>query len=205
MTPSARSGFPRRTSADSGGDARERILRTAYRLFSRHGVQAIGINRIIAEAGIAKATLYTHFAAKEDLVLAVLQRREDLWSHGWLEAEITRRARTPRARLLAIFDAFDEWFRRDDYESCLFCNALLETHDQTSPIARASVVHLATVHTLVRNLAEDAGIPDPDNVARQWQLLMLGSITAAAIGDADAARRARDLATLLLDRDDPAH
>ncbi|MEA2219936.1 MAG: hypothetical protein QOJ35_2562, partial [Solirubrobacteraceae bacterium] len=127
-----------------------------------------------------------------------------LWSRGWLEAEIERRADTPRARLLAIFDAFDDWFRRDDYESCLFTSALLETRDRTSPIARASVVHLAYVHTLVRNLAEDAGILDPDDFAHQWQLLMLGSITAAAIGDADAARRARDLATLLLDRESPA-
>jgi AcrR family transcriptional regulator len=192
-------------SADSGSAARERILRTAYRLFSQHGVHAIGINRIIAEAAIAKATLYRHFASKEELVLAVLQLREDLWSVGWLELEIKQRARTPRARLLAIFDAFDEWFRREDYESCLFANALLETHDRTSPIAQASVAHLANVHTLVRDLAEEAGIPDPDSFARQWQLLMLGSITAAAIGDADAARRARDLATLLLARDSPAH
>jgi AcrR family transcriptional regulator len=192
-------------SADSGSAARERILRTAYRLFSQHGVHAIGINRIIAEAAIAKATLYRHFASKEELVLAVLQLREDLWSVGWLELEIKQRAHTPRARLLAIFDAFDEWFRREDYESCLFANALLETHDRTSPIARASVAHLANVHTLVRDLAEEAGIPDPDSFARQWQLLMLGSITAAAIGDADAARRARDLATLLLARDSPGH
>lgn len=203
MNPSARSKSPQPDSADFGSRARERILSTAYRLFSRHGVQAIGINRIIAEAGIAKATLYTHFASKEELVLAVLQRREDLWVRGWLEAEIMRRARTPRARLLAIFDAFDEWFRRDDYESCLFTSALLETHDRSSPIARASVVHLTTVHALVSNLAEEAGIPDPDDFARQWQLLMLGSITAAAIGDPDAALRARDLATLLLDRDNP--
>ncbi|MEA2219528.1 MAG: hypothetical protein QOJ35_2154 [Solirubrobacteraceae bacterium] len=183
---------------------RERILRTAYRLFSRHGVQAIGINRIVAEAGIAKATLYKHFASKEELVLAVLQRREDLWSHGWLEAEIERRASTPRARLLAIFDAFDEWFRRDDYESCLFASALLEIRDRTSPIARASIVHLAYVHRMIRDLAEGAGIPAPDDFARQWQLIMLGSITAAAIGDADAARRARDVAALLLERESPA-
>jgi AcrR family transcriptional regulator len=198
MTPPARSGPVRRTSLASGSDARERTLRTAYRLFSQHGVQATGVDRIIAEAGIAKATLYKHFGSKEELVLAALRRREDLWSRGWLEREINRRAGTPRTRLLAIFDAFDEWFRRDDYECCLFINTLLETHDRTSPIARASLAHLANVRAFIREQAEEAGIGDPDAFARQWQLLMMGSITAAAAGDPDAARRARDLATLLL-------
>jgi AcrR family transcriptional regulator len=204
MSRSARSEPTPPEDGGSGGDARERTLRTAYRLFCLHGVQAVGVDRIIAEAGIAKATLYRHFRSKEELVIAVLQRREDLWSRGWLEQEINRRARTPMMRLLAIFDAFDEWFRRDDYESCLFVNTLLETHDRTSTIARASGAHLANVHTLIRDLAEEAGIHSPDDFAHQWQLLMLGSITAAATGDAEAAQRGRDLAALLLHREIPA-
>ena len=198
MNPPVRSPSTKRKRADSGSDARERALSTAYRLFSQHGVQAVGVDRIIAEAGIAKATLYKHFGSKEELVLAALQRREEVWSREWLEQEIKRRARTPRTRLLAIFDAFDEWFRRDDYESCLFTKALLEQDDRTSPIAQASVAHLANVHTMIRDLAEEAGIADPDGFAHRWQLLMLGSITAASTGDVDAALRARELATLLL-------
>ncbi len=187
-----------RTRADTASDARERALSTAYRLFSQHGVQAVGVDRIVAEAGIAKATLYKHFGSKEELVLAALQRREEVWSRDWLEQEIKRRASTPTTRLLAIFDAFDEWFRRDDYESCLFTKALLEQDDRTNPIARASVAHLANVHTMIRDLAEEAGIADPDEFAHRWQLLMLGSITAASTGDVEAALRARELATLLL-------
>jgi len=203
MTPPARLGSLRHRSVDSVDDARERALRTAYRLFSRHGVQAVGIDRIIAEAGIAKATLYRHFRSKEELVVAALERRETLWTRDWLEQEIRRRARKPETRLLAIFDAFDDWFRRDDYESCLFINTLLETHDRASPIGSASVAHLANVRDVARELADEAGIPDPDGLARQWQLLMAGAITAAAMGDADAARRARDLGTLLLRRERP--
>jgi len=203
MTPPARLGSLRHRSVDSVDDARERALRTAYRLFSRHGVQAVGIDRIIAEAGIAKATLYRHFRSKEELVVAALERRETLWTRDWLEQEIRRRARKPETRLLAIFDAFDDWFRRDDYESCLFINTLLETHDRASPIGSASVAHLANVRDVARELADEAGIPDPDGLARQWQLLMAGAITAAAMGDADAAHRARDLGTLLLRRERP--
>ena len=100
MTPPARLGSLRHRSVDSVDDARERALRTAYRLFSRHGVQAIGIDRIIAEAGIAKATLYRHFRSKEELVVAALERRETLWTRDWLEQEIRRRARKPEMRLL---------------------------------------------------------------------------------------------------------
>ena len=203
MTPPARLGSLRHRSVDSVDDARERALRTAYRLFSRHGVQAIGVDRIIAEAGIAKATLYRHFRSKEELIVAALERREALWTRGWLEQEIKRRARKPETRLLAIFDAFDDWFRRDDYESCLFINTLLETHDRASPIGSASVAHLANVRDVARELADEAGIPDPDGLARQWQLLMAGAITGAAMGDADAAHRARDLGTLLLRRERP--
>ena len=198
MNPPVRSPSTKRKRDDSGSDARERTLSTAYRLFSQHGVQAVGVDRIIAEAGIAKATLYKHFGSKQELVLAALQRREDVWSRGWLEQEIMRRAGTPTTRLLAIFDLFDEWFRRDDYESCLFIKALLEEDDRTSPIAQASVAHLTNVHTLIRDLAEEAGIADPDVFANRWQLLMMGAITAASAGDVDAALRARELATLLL-------
>src|SRR5436309_14101218 len=172
MTTSARSRSTYLESPDSVDDARERTLRTAYRLFSEHGVQAIGIDRIIAEAGIAKATLYRHFGSKEELVVAALERREALWTRGWLEHEIERRAGTPEARLLAIFDVFDDWFRRDDYESCLFINTLLESHDRTSPIGSASVAHLANVRALASDLAAQAGIRNPDGFARQWQLLM---------------------------------
>ena len=142
-----------------------------------------------------------HFRSKEELVVAALERRETLWTRDWLEQEIRRRARKPETRLLAIFDAFDDWFRRDDYESCLFINTLLETHDRASPIGSASVAHLANVRDVARELADEAGIPDPDGLARQWQLLMAGAITAAAMGDADAAHRARDLGTLLLRRE----
>ncbi len=186
-------------------DPRERVLHTAYDLFSRHGIQATGIDRIIAEAGVAKMTLYRTFPSKDDLVLAALERREEVWTWDWLEREVERRAATPSERLLAIFDAFDDWFGRDDYESCFFTNTLLEKHDRTGRIGAESVSRLANIRSLVRRLAVDAGIRDPDRFARQWQLLMWGSIIAADTGDVDAAGQARDVATLLLQREvDPA-
>jgi AcrR family transcriptional regulator len=201
MTVPIGSGSTLHGSRASSDDARERILRTAYDLFSREGVQTVGVDRIIAEAGVAKATLYRHFRSKEALILAVLERREQRWTRDWLEHEIELRGNTPRARLLAIFDVFDEWFRRDDYESCLFTTALIETHDPKSPVRQEAVARLANVRTLLYRLAEEIGVRDPDSFSRAIQQLMLGSIIAAFTGDTQAARRAQDVALLMLERE----
>src|ERR1700759_5126938 len=107
--------------------ARERILNAAYELFSRRGIRAVGTEEVIARAGVAKATLYRHFATKNDLVLAVLQRREEIWTHGLIQAGSEEPSPPPEERLLAIFDVLHEWFQnRDGYEGCSFINVLLE-------------------------------------------------------------------------------
>ena len=107
-------------------DARQRILNSAYELFSRRGIRDVGIDEVIDRANVAKATLYRHFRSKDDLVLAFLEQREQLWTREWVEAEARQRGKTPEEQLLAIFDLFHEWFQRDDFEGCSFVNLLLE-------------------------------------------------------------------------------
>jgi AcrR family transcriptional regulator len=176
---------------------RTRILETAYDLFSRRGIRDVGIDEVIERAGVAKATLYRHFPSKDDLALAFLDRREQRWTHEWLEAEARRRGATPEERLLAVFDVFDEWFRRDDFEACSFINVLLEMGDG-HPLTVASARYLENIRSIVRGLAEEAGLRDADGFARTWHILMKGSIVAAAEGDVDAARRAQRVARLVL-------
>lgn len=183
---------------ETSHDARERIVDAAYELFSRRGIRGVGVDEVIDHAGVAKATLYRHFASKDDLVLAFLERREQRWTYGWLEAEAKKRASTPRERLLAIFDVFDDWFRGPDFDACSFINALLEMGPD-HPVGAAGARHLASVRTVVKEFAEDAGIDDPETFAHLWHILMKGSIVAAVEGDRDAARRAKDIAWLLLD------
>ena len=129
--------------------ARERILDAAYDLFSRHGVKAVGVDRIVAESGVAKMTLYRHFSSKDDLVIAFLERREERWTNAWLRAEVESRGSTGSERLLAIFDVFDEWFRRPGFEGCSFINVLLEFDDPAHPVRKASVVHLANIRSFL--------------------------------------------------------
>jgi AcrR family transcriptional regulator len=155
----------------------------------------------VAEANVAKTTLYRHFPSKDDLVVSVLARHQDVWMTGWLEQKFARSGGPPGARLLALFDAFDEWFRRDDYEGCLFVRALLETRRPGNPVCTAAATGLANVRALVQGLAEEAGARDPEVVALQLQLLLLGSTVAAVSGELDAARHARDVARVLLERE----
>jgi AcrR family transcriptional regulator len=194
--PDAKVDVGRAPARDS--DARERILMTAYGLFSRHGINAVGVDTIIEQSDVAKMTLYRHFRSKDDLVLAVLERREELWTQGWLAADVCRRASDPAGRLLAIFDVFDGWFRRRSFEGCLFINALLEVDDRKHPIHQASREQLAHIRSFLEELARDAGVPEPEPFARQWHILMKGSIVAATEGDVDAALRAQAMGRLLL-------
>ena len=98
---------------------RERLLDAAYDLFATNGVSQVGIDTILAKSGCAKASLYSNFQSKVDLAIAFLDKREAVWTRGWLEAEIKRRASDPEQQLLAIFDVFDGWFRKKDLRGVL--------------------------------------------------------------------------------------
>jgi AcrR family transcriptional regulator len=189
---------PRPSPDEAVNDARERILRTAYELFLKHGFNAVGVDRIVAEASVAKTTLYRHFRSKNDLVVAVLGRHEDLWTAGWLESEARRRADAGEDEILAVFAAFDDWFRDEGYQGCMFINSLLEIHDDTSPIHRAALDGIDHVYARLVGWAEEAGVRDPSAFAHRIQLLMRGSIVAAVEGRLEAVAEAGALARQLL-------
>jgi AcrR family transcriptional regulator len=178
------------------------VLDAAYDLFNQKGTRTVGVDAIIARAGVAKASFYHHFPSKDDLVIAFMQRREQLWTREWFEAEVNKRGATPRERLLAIFDVFDEWFQRDDFEGCPFLRTLLETFESYQPqensIAAAARLHLASIRNIVRRYAEQAGVQQPDELAAKWQMLMAGSIVFAGYGDRSSARLAREAGAVVL-------
>jgi AcrR family transcriptional regulator len=178
--------------------ARQRILDTAYELFSRRGIRAVGVDAVISGAAVAKATFYRQFRSKDELVLAFLEQRERLWTRQLVEAGARERGGTPEERLLAIFDVFHDWFQRDDYEGCSFVNVLLETGDRDHPVGAASAQHLENIRTIVRTLADEAGLRDSEAFAFSWHILMKGAIVQAAEGDREAAQRAKGIAQLVL-------
>ena len=178
--------------------ARTRILEAAYDLFSRRGIRGVGIDAVIAESGVSRMTLYRHFRTKEDLVLAYLEQREEQWTHDWLQADVCSRTEDPAERLLAIFDVFDGWFHTPTFEGCAFINVMLETADDGDTIYDACNVYLANIRGFLQELARGAGIADVDAFSRKWHILMTGSIVSAGEGDEGAAKRAQEMARLVL-------
>jgi AcrR family transcriptional regulator len=178
-------------------DVRTRIVVTAYRLFSHRGIRDVGVDELIRASGVAKATFYRHFPSKDDVALAFLKRRDELWMLGSVVPEARSRADNPEDQLLAIFDVYDQWFQDDDFEACSFVKVLLEMGAE-HPLGQASIGYLGRIRQQVRLLAEEAGLEDSEAFALSWHILMKGSIIAAAEGDKQSARRARHMASGLI-------
>ncbi len=190
--------------ARRGGAAQLRLLDAAYELFSRRGVRDVSVDEVIDRAAVAKATFYRHYPSKDALVLAFLQQREQRWTFGAIHAGATARGTAPAQQLIAIFDVFDDWFHRSDFEACSFINVLLEM-GAAHPAGQASIGYLANIRAMVQELAADAGLRDIDGFARSWHILMKGSIISAAEGDLGAAQRAKAMAATLLEAHRPTH
>lgn len=180
-----------------GESVRRRIDEAAYRLFSRNGIRSVGVDTICAESGVAKMTLYRHYPAKEDLALSFLRQRAQLFSRPWQE-DVERRAKSPEGRLLAVFDALDEWFRKKDYAGCPVVKALLETRERDDPVRKGTLDYFAELRAFLQRLAVQAGLRDAEGVARQWMILIKGAVVVACAGDRNASMQAKELAAAML-------
>lgn len=179
--------------------ARDRILSTAFGLFYAHGPRGVGVDTVVAESGVAKATLYKHFPRKDDLVLAYLDQVDQIWL-GQLRAAARAAGDDPRDQMVGMFDALTTACRREGYHGCAFINAAAEADAGTEVHAR-TVEHKAVVRGWVTDLARRAGADDPTLLARQLTLLLDGGLSAGvldAAGALDAAVAARQAAAALV-------
>lgn len=178
--------------------ARDTLLETALRLFHKDGFHATGIDRILADSKVAKATLYKYFRSKDDLMLAALRLRDARFREH-LETEVAARAIGPRDALLKLFEVLGDWFASPDFRGCLFINASAEFGDPTDALHKAAAEHKAKVLDWVHRLCAKAGAPDAFGLARQLCLLKEGAIVTAQVSnDPRAAHTARALAEQLL-------
>lgn len=191
-------GAPARDTSDTKAPARERILRAARELFYERGVNAVGVDAVVARAGVAKMSLYNHFPSKDALVAAALRRIDDDW-FGWFESAVARRADDPKGRLLASFDAFGEWFADPGFRGCAFINSAAEVRDENRQVRAITRAHAARLRALLAADARSAGAHDPDALAEQLLLLLNGATVAATIAPGPgAAQSARSAAEALL-------
>ena len=177
--------------------AKQRLLQAADELFYNEGIHAVGIDRVIAHAGVAKGSLYYSFAGKDDLVRGYLTERHGKWvdrvSAG-IEAHTD-----PRERILAVYDALGALFAEPDYRGCAFMNALAEAAPD-SVEAQAATTFRAWVRTLFLGLAADADAEDPKQLAENLVVLYDGAVATAQMDKApQAAQTARQTADLVLD------
>ncbi|WP_354643243.1 TetR/AcrR family transcriptional regulator [Kitasatospora camelliae] len=178
--------------------ARARLLSTAEDLFYAEGIRAVGVDRILTESGVGRASFYRHFAGKDDLVVAVLQGRDIRWRQ-WLRESVDARDLPPEQRPLAVFDALAERFARQDFRGCAFVNTMVEAADRGSAAHRVAAGHKASVVAYLDGLLTGAGYEDHAALAEQLVLLIDGAIvTAVREGTTEPALRARRIAAALL-------
>ncbi len=173
-------------------------MATAWRVFYRDGYRAIGIDTLLAEAELAKMTLYNHFSSKDELIVAVVRNRSEEVLAGLAEA-VDAAGPSPEDRLLAVFGWLKVLFGRDDFNGCAFIRALSEFPEPTHPVHRAAWTHKQAVRKMLMRLAAEAGAKDPPALADELRLLIDGALVAAhATGSAKPARIARAAAANLL-------
>ncbi|WP_194892589.1 TetR/AcrR family transcriptional regulator [Catenulispora pinisilvae] len=176
---------------------RERLLAAADELFYSEGIQTVGIDRVVHRAGVAKASLYNVFGSKDELVQAYLDARTDRTREG-IERTLTR-FRTPRERLLGVFDAQGQIFTEPGFNGCAHITASAEAQPG-GPVECANARYRNWVRTMFTDLAREAGVADSEGLARQLHLLYDGSgVSARMDRDPSAATTARAAAAALFD------
>jgi len=184
-------------AAERTSAARQRILDTAFRLFYARGIRAVGVDLIIAESGVAKATFYKHFPAKDDLVVAYLDKVDVIWT-GQLTSAAEAAGPAPAEQLVGMFDALASACHREGYRGCAFINAAAESQPGTAVHDR-TVAHKAAVRAWVRDLAEAAGAADPASLARSLTLLLDGGLASGSLdAGPDAPEAAKGSARALV-------
>jgi AcrR family transcriptional regulator len=181
------------------GSKRDELIDTALRLFSRQGYRATGIDTILAEAGVAKMTLYHHFKSKDDLIVAALKKRDAEW-RAWFVQRVDELGKTPRDKLRVLFDVLEEWFGRRDYHGCSFGQAATEFREPKHAVHKMAIEHKQRLLDYLRGLAREAGAGDPDLLARQLGLLIEGAVIHMEVfRESKVARTADDAAQKLVD------
>jgi AcrR family transcriptional regulator len=175
----------------------DKLLAATERLIYAGGICATGMDAIVKSSGVARKTIYRSFSTKEELVAAALRKRDERWMHWFITS--SKKAESPSGRLLATFDALEEWFSSADFRGCAFINAAGEIGDASTPIRAVAKEHKLKLRNFLLELATEYGADDPGQLATEFLILIDGAITVALVmGNREAARDAKKIAVQLL-------
>ncbi|WP_022949898.1 TetR/AcrR family transcriptional regulator [Methylohalobius crimeensis] len=152
----------------------ERILKTAGELFYTQGYAATGVNQIISEAGVARASFYQHFPSKKDLAVAYLRRRHRIWFQ-WLRSHVERETE-PTARLSALFDFLADWLPASGYRGCAFLNMMSESPTLGGEIQAVIKQHKSELRDYIRALTAYLDVSPQEQIADVVLVLFEGAI-----------------------------
>lgn len=177
---------------------RERILFTATELFESRGIQASGVDTIIEEAGVAKATLYKYFPSKNELIAAYLREKSDRF-YEWLNANQTSKKAHSLEILIELCELVERWISTPEFHGLPFHIAAIEFPEATHPINKYSAVLAMELQGYLSKIAATAGAKDPDRLGQQLTILFEGAALVERLHpDCGAAKRAKDAAVMLI-------
>ncbi len=177
--------------------SRQRLIETAATLFYRRGIQRTSIDEVVAEAGLTKPTLYRHFRSKDELVAAVVEFRSMNWARA-IEERVAA-ARTPKRRLMAVFDFLEEFIGARNFRGCALVNASVEVLNPSDAGRKIASRNKQQNRERLEQLAREAGLPKPRALASALSLLFEGAIVQAYVeSDPTAGREARRAAEQLI-------
>lgn len=183
------------------GSARERLVAAARRMFYERGIRAVGVEAIVAEAGVAKMSLYRHFASKDELVAACIgERVAGFWA--WWDKALAqaRPAEDARAQILALFEALGARATAPGFRGCPMTNAAIEFPEPDHPGRRLSGAHKRELRERLLALATRAGAREPATLADALTLLFEGAYASSqTFGPDGPARSVARTAAALLD------
>ena len=180
-------------------DTRDKILKTAEELIYQNGIHAMGMDLLVKTSGVARKSIYRHFANKEDVASAALTERDERWMQ-WFRTE-SDKGETPQERILNMFNVLKSWFVSDGFRGCAFINTAGEVGDPEDPVRQIAKMHKQKLLDYALELAEQLNVEHPEDLARQLLILLEGAITMSYVmGDRGAADNAQDIAKLMLER-----
>lgn len=184
---------------------REKLIKAGHEIFYREGFLAVGLDRLLNEAGCSKQTFYNHFESKDDLIVAVIDEH-----HRWWSSEVRDRIQrmagpNARGQILAMFDVMHEIMHDPEYHGCIFINAAVEFPQPHHPAHQSARQAKADGLALLADLAERAGASDPVSLAQEIDMIIEGAlITHQVAPDCDSCAIARRVAETLLENYLPA-
>ncbi|MBD0383169.1 TetR/AcrR family transcriptional regulator [Paenibacillus sedimenti] len=178
--------------------ARQRILEVASDLFYREGIRSIGVDTIVEQSGVGKATLYRHFPTKDALIVAYLEAQDHInWEH--FDRVVAQHEGSPKAQLLALIDATIELLEPGYHRGCHFLNALAEFSEEDHPVHLLAVEYNRAIRLRLSRLSQQAGIND-ESLTDQLMLVINGALSSVPVyGFAGPAAQLKAIAIHLID------